>query len=160
MTSQTPHRSSLEEEGRQILEECRVLAAGVEALIGFQLLSLLTPALYERLDASLRALHLSALVLVVVAMFLLLTPSAYHRLAEAGRVTAKFLDAATALVGWGLAALRLGIVLEIFTAARALGVSPGVSAGLAGGLFMLSWTLWSVYPRVAALRLAPHAKTD
>lgn len=160
MTSHAFHRTPLEEEGRQLLEESRVLAAGVEALIGFQLLSLLTPALYDRLDATLRALHLSGTILVVLSLFLLLTPSAYHRLAESGLVTAKFVDAATALIGWAMAFLRLGIVVEVFTAGRALGFSAEASAGLAGVLFMVSWTLWSVYPRVSAMRLAPHAKTD
>lgn len=136
------------------------MAVGVQALFGFQLLSILTPALYDRLDDGLRALHLSGLVLVLISMFLLMTPSAYHRLAEARLVTEEFLDAATALVGWALATLRLGLVVEIYTAARALGVPAAPATALAGVLFLLSWTLWSVYPRVSVMRLAPHAKSD
>lgn len=160
MTGHAMQRSSLEEEGRHILEECRVTGVGVQALLGFQLLSILTPALYERLDQALRLVHLSGIVLVVVAMFLLLAPSAYHRLAESGLVTAEFIDAATSLVGWALAALRLGLVLEIYTAARALGLGHAGGAWLAGGLFLLSWTLWSLWPRVSVMRLAPRPKSD
>lgn len=136
------------------------MAVGVEALIGFQLLSILTPALYDRLDPALRALHLGGTVLVIVSMFLLLTPPAYHRLAESGLVSAEFIDSATALIGWALACLRLGLVVEVYTAARALGFPAGSAAGLAGALFLLSWTLWSVYPRVSVMRLAPHPKSD
>lgn len=136
------------------------MAVGVQALFGFQLLSILTPALYDRLDGGLRALHLGGLVLVLVSMFLLMTPSAYHRLAESRLVTEDFLDAAAGLIGWAMAALRLGLIVEIYTAARALGVPAAEATALAGGLFLLSWTLWSVYPRVSVMRLAPHAKSD
>jgi len=160
MTIHANNRVPPEEEARRLLEECRVMAVGVQALTGFLLLSILTPALYDRLAESLRFLHLSGLVLVVVSMFLLMTPAAVHRLGEPGLATERFLDAAATLIGWALAALRLGIVVEVFTAARALGASSSAATGLAGFLFMLSWTLWSVYPRVSAMRLAPHAKSD
>lgn len=136
------------------------MAVGVEALLGFQLLSILTPALYDRLDPALRMLHLGGMILVIIALFLLLTPAAYHRLAESALVSASFIDSATTLIGWALASLRLGLVAETYTAARALGLPAESSAGLASALFLLSWTLWSVYPRVSVLRLAPHPKSD
>lgn len=160
MTIHSTRRVSPEEDARHILEECRAMAVGVQALTGFLLLSILTPALYDRLGESLRFLHLSGLVLVIVSMFLLLTPAAIHRLGEPGLATERFLDSASQLIGWALAALRLGLVVEVYTAARALGASASAATGLAGFLFMLSWTLWSVYPRVSAMRLAPHAGSD
>lgn len=160
MTGHAIQRSSLEEEGRHILEDCRVTAVGVQALLGFQLLSILTPALYERLDETLRMVHLSGIVLVVVAMFLLLAPSAYHRLAESSLVSVEFLDSAASLMGWAMAALRLGLVLEVYTAARALGLAHAPSAWLGGGLFLASWALWSLWPRISVMRLAPNPKSD
>lgn len=160
MTIQPIRRVALEDEGRHLLEECRASAVGVQALLGFQLLSMLTPDLYDRLGPALRSTHLAGVVLVLIAMFLLMTPSSYHRLAESGLFSAQFIDSTTILMGWGLASLRLGLVVEIYTASRALGVAPAAALGLSGGLFLLSWTLWSVYPRVSVLRLAPHPKSD
>lgn len=136
------------------------MAVGVQALIGFQLLSLLTPALYDRLGPDLRLLHLGGIVLVVIAMFLLLTPSSYHRLAESGVYSERLVDAAALLTGWALAALRLGLTLEIYTAARVLGFASAPALGLSSALFLLSWALWSVYPRVSVMRLAPRPKSD
>lgn len=160
MTGHAIQHSSLEEEGRHILEECRVLAVGVQALLGFQLLSILTPALYERLDQTLRMVHLSGIVLVVVSMFLLLAPAAYHRLAESSLVSAEFIDSAASLLGWAMATLRLGLVLEVYTAARALGLAHAPSAWLGAGLFLASWGLWSLWPRLSVMRLAPNPKSD
>lgn len=160
MTGHAIHRSSLEEEGRHILAECRAAAVGVQALLGFQLLSILTPALYDRFDQTLRLVHLSGIVLVVVAMFLLLAPSAYHRLAESSLVSVEFLDSAATLMGWAVAALRLGLILEVYTAARVLGLAHAPSAWLAGGLFLASWALLSLWPRISVMRLAPNPKSD
>lgn len=160
MTGHAIHRNSLEEEGRHILEECRAMAVGVQALLGFQLLSILTPALYERLDQTLRLVHLCGIVLVVVSMFLLLAPAAYHRLAESSLVSAEFIDSAASLMGWAMAALRLGLVLEVYTAARALGLAHAPSAWIGGGLFLASWGLWSLWPRISVMRLAPNPKSD
>jgi len=160
MTNPTIRHLSLEEEGRYILQECGVMAVGVQALLGFQMLSILTPALYDRLEPALRLLHLGGIVLVIISMFLLLTPACYHRLAESDHFSAKFVDAAVILVGWALAFLRLGLVVEIYTATRALGFASASALGLSAGLFLLSWTLWSVYPRVSVMRLAPRTKSD
>ncbi len=41
-----------------------------------------------------------------------------------------------------------------------MGMGPEAATALAGALFLLSWTLWSVYPRVSVMRLAPHPKSD
>jgi len=153
-------RISVEEEGRVILQECRSAAVGVQAILGFQLLSILTPALYDRLGPALRSSHLAGIVLVLISMFLLMTPGSYHRLAESGLFTAQFVESSAILTGWALAFLRLGLVVEIYTAARALGMGPNAAGALAAALFLLSWTLWSVYPRVSVMRLAPHAKSD
>lgn len=160
MMMQPIERISVEDEGRHILAECRVTAVGVQALLGFQLLSILTPALYDRLGPALRYSHLAGIVLVLISMILLMTPGAYHRLAESGLFTAQFVDSSASLTGWALAFLRLGLVVEIYTAARALGMGLNAAGALSAALFLLSWTLWSVYPRVSVMRLAPHPKSD
>lgn len=160
MITQPVGRVSVEDEGRQILAECRATAVGVQALLGFQLLSILTPALYDRLEPALRSSHLAGIVLVLISMFLLMTPGSYHRLAESGLFTAQFVESSSVLTGWALAFLRLGLILEIYTAARAMGMGSEAATALAGALLLLSWTLWSVYPRVSVMRLAPHPKSD
>jgi hypothetical protein len=156
----TVHRNTLEEEARHILEECRVVVPGIQAMIGFQMIAIFNAAFYERLSVSIRFVHLGAMGLVLVAMFLLLTPAAYHRLAEPGVVSNQFVDSSTRLMAWAMAFLRLGLAVELFVVTRALGLEERTGATLAAALFLLSWTLWSVYPRVSVMRLAPHTKSD
>jgi hypothetical protein len=154
------HRNTLEDEARNILEECRVMVPGILALVGFQVIAFFNTGFYDHLDADVRVCHLAATGLMLVSVFLLLTPASYHRLAEPGVVSNRFVESATRLLCWAMAFLRLGLAAESFVVTRSLGVDPASSAGVAAFFFLLSWGLWSVYPRVSVLRLAPNTKSD
>jgi uncharacterized protein DUF6328 len=160
MRTYTVHRNTLEEEAKHILEECRVVVPGIQAMIGFQMIAIFNSTFYERLSQDVRLFHLGAMGLVLIAMFLLLTPAAYHRLAEPGVVSNKFVDSSTRLMSWAMAFLRLGLAADIFVVTRALGIPERSGTGIAAACFLLSWGLWSVYPRVSVMRLAPHTKSD
>jgi hypothetical protein len=160
MGTYTVHRNTLEEEAKHILEECRVVVPGIQAMIGFQMIAIFNAAFYERLSEAVRLVHLGAMGLVLVSMFLLLTPAAYHRLVEPGVVSNRFVDSSTRLMSWAMAFLRLGLAVELFVVTRALGLEERTGAALAAAVFLLSWTLWSVYPRVSVMRLAPRTKSD
>jgi hypothetical protein len=160
MSNYRAHRNTLEEEAKHVLEECRVIVPGIQALIGFQMIAIFNSTFYERLSQEVRFFHLGAMGLVLIAMFLLLTPAAYHRIAEPGVVSNKFVDSSTRLMSWAMAFLRLGLAAEIYVVTRALGIPERAGAGLAAACFLLSWGLWSIYPRVSAMRLAPRTKSD
>ncbi|UPT75177.1 MAG: DUF6328 family protein [Elusimicrobiota bacterium] len=150
--SATVHRNTLEEEARHILEECRVVTPGIQTMIGFQMIVLFNSTFDQKLDADMRLLHLGAMGVVLVAMFLLLTPAAYHRLAEPGEVSRKFVDSASRLLRWAMAFLRLGLAAEMHVVCRALGLPTLQAAAIAAFFFALAYVLWSVYPRVSAMR--------
>ena len=89
-----------------------------------------------------------------------MTPAAYHRLAEPGVVSNKFVDSSSRLMSWAMAFLRLGLAADFYVVTRTLGISERSGAAMAALCFLLSWGLWSLYPRVSALRLAPRTKSD
>jgi hypothetical protein len=72
-----------------MLTEARVILPGAQALLGFQLATVLTEA-FERLDPELRSLHGGALLLVCLSVLLLMAPAAYHRIVYAGEDSAEF----------------------------------------------------------------------
>src|SRR5678816_4135833 len=62
-----------------LLEECRVVLPGIQALFGFQLIAVFNQTFWNRLDLSQQSLHFGAISLVVFAVALVMAPAAYHR---------------------------------------------------------------------------------
>ena len=80
--SSTPLHAKIE----QMLTEARVVLPGAQALFGFQLAIVLTQS-FEQLPSASRIVHAASLLLVAVAVVLLMTPAAYHRIVYAGEDT-------------------------------------------------------------------------
>ena len=74
----TPMTTKIE----QMLTEARVILPGAQALLGFQLTVTLTKA-FGQLPDSLKLFHVASLCCVAVAIILLMTPAALHRIAFA-----------------------------------------------------------------------------
>ena len=62
-----------------LLEECRMVLPGIQALFGFQLIVVFNPVFYERLSLTERDFHLTAIGLIVISIAMVMAPAAYHR---------------------------------------------------------------------------------
>ena len=80
-----------------MLTEARVVLPGAQALFGFQLAIVLTQS-FEQLPSASRIVHAASLLLVALAVVLLMTPAAYHRLVYAGEDTEDMHRVGSALV--------------------------------------------------------------
>lgn len=128
-----------------MLTEARTILPGAQALLGFQLVVVLTKSFAELPDAA-KYLHASALGLVALAVILLMMPAAYHRIVYAGEDSATFLRLGSRLVTAATVPLAFGLAADtIVTIEKMLGSQI---AGLAGGLLVLILLigLWYVYP--------------
>lgn len=141
----------------QMLVEARVVLPGVQALLGFQLSIVLTEA-FGRLPAASKLLHALSLGCVAVAMMLLMTPAAYHRIVYAGEDAPEFLRlggglvlAATVPLALGLAGDTCVVFAKIFDS-----VGIGVTAGLVT-LAVLAGS-WHAFPLAARARRPGQAK--
>jgi hypothetical protein len=67
--------------GREAIEEARMVLPGIQALFGFQLIAVFNER-FKELAEDEQLIHFSATVLVTIAIGLIMTPAAYHRLAE------------------------------------------------------------------------------
>jgi hypothetical protein len=47
-------------------------------------------------------MHLLALILTMIAIALIMTPASYHRIAEKGTVSRRFVEIASRLLAWAM----------------------------------------------------------
>jgi len=134
-----------------LLEECRMVLPGIQALFGFQLIAVFSERFARELSPDEQHLHLLAIGLVAIAIALIMTPAAYHRQSDPQRVTESFVRISTRLLLASLWPLAVAICLEFYLVGRIL-IGTGVMLWLAALLFAWFLLLWFVLPRIARLR--------
>jgi uncharacterized protein YacL len=139
------HPASLEQETRTTIEEARMVLPGIQAVFGFQLIAVFNNG-FNSLKPSERFLHLVALLLVAVAIALIMTPASYHRIAEKGTVSRRFVEIASSLLALAMLPLMLGLTIDLFVVCRLILNNVSVSIGIAIALIFLFFGLWYVFP--------------
>jgi len=149
----TPHRAnssaeredlSLNDAATHVLEECRTVVPGMQALFGFQLIAVFSTAFKEDLSPTERVIHLAALLLVAIAIALVMAPAALHRQSEPMSVSRGFIATSSRLLMASMVPLALGICLDVYLIARViLGSITGaeIVSVLLLGVFLVFWRL-------------------
>jgi hypothetical protein len=135
-----------------LLEECRMVLPGIQALFGFQLVAVFNQAFWERLNGHEQYLHLAAVTLIVIAIALVMTPAAYHRQAEPDRVSRRFVAVCSRLLLWSMVPLLIAICLDFYLVARLIVHNMLLSLGLALLMSVLFIVPWFVLPRFKRLK--------
>src|SRR3954468_20609407 len=138
---------SLDTAASHLIEECRMVIPGIQALFGFQLIAIFNQGFDDKLAEPVQVVHLVALILTALSMALVMTPAAIHRIAEPVSVSERFLWMASNLLLAGMVSLALGVALDVFVVTTAL--SSSRTTGLAAGISALFvfFILWLVVPR-------------
>src|ERR1043166_6364251 len=126
---------SLEKAATHLLEECRMVLPGIQALFGFQFVAVFNSAFGEKLSSGEQRLHLIALLAVAAAAALVLTPAALHRQTQPRSVSQSFLVFSSRLLMWSMAPLAIGTSLDVYLVARV--ISRSVAVALACGIGVL-----------------------
>jgi hypothetical protein len=137
----TPLHAKIE----QLLTEARVILPGAQALLGFQLVVMMTQA-FDRLPPPVQAIHVAALMSLVIAVVLLIAPAALHRLAFHGRDDPKFLQPGSLIITLALLPLAASICCDLGVALYKLTGSdtlPTIGAVVTAVLLL---GLWFVLP--------------
>jgi hypothetical protein len=92
-----PQQEPVSTMASHILEECRMVLPGIQALFGFQLVAVFNTTFWELPTAS-RIIHLFAIGLVAIAVALVMTPAAYHRVALRTAVSKSFVELSSTLL--------------------------------------------------------------
>ena len=138
---------SLDAAAGHLLEECRMVLPGIQALFGFQLIAVFNQGFDERLSEPAQIIHLVAIILTVLSMALVMTPAALHRMAEPKAVTERFLWLASNMVLAGMLPLALAVGLDAYVVARIVTHSNAVAVILGISLLLLFLWLWLLLPR-------------
>jgi hypothetical protein len=124
-----------------VLTEARMVLPGAQALLGFQLSVTLMES-FEDVPRSLQLAHLGGLGFVTLAVVLLMTPAAYHRVVEQGEATERFHRVASRLVLLAMIPLTLGICADLLVVTHRVTGSMTAAAGAAGGAAVFILGLW------------------
>jgi len=151
---------SLNDAASHVLEECRTVVPGMQALFGFQLIAVFSSAFSEQLSSMERMLHLIAIVLVTIAIALVMTPAALHNQTEPLAVSSRFIRISSRLLMASMAPLALGLCLDIYLVARVIVGTRGVAATVAASLLGVFIVLWLVLPRLSRSRSTASAPAN
>ena len=143
-----PQKEPLSEVASHLLEECRMVLPGIQALFGFQLMAVFNAKFWE-ITAFHRIIHLLAIGLVAIAVALVMTPAAYHRLALQNALSQPFIDLSSRLLLCSMFPLLLGICLDFYLIASMILGSEGWGIGFCLTLLCIFLGLWFALPYFA-----------
>ena len=142
-----PLQESLSDVVSHLLEECRMVLPGIQALFGFQLIAVFNQGFWERLEPYEQRLHLFAVVLVAVAVALVMTPAAYHRQLNHQALSQRFVVLSSRFLLWSMFPLMTAICVDWYVIARMVLLSPAISLISTLVLFLAFVIPWFVLPR-------------
>ncbi|MFD0893786.1 hypothetical protein KBB96_10215 [Luteolibacter ambystomatis] len=140
-------RLSLSKAALYLLEECRMVLPGIQALLGFELTVIFNPGFDQKLSPAEQTLHLASIVLLSLAVILIMTPAAYHRQTGPRHVSEHFIRLATRLLLASMVPLSASIAIELYLVGRVIAgtLAGGVIAAVAG---LVAVFLWFILPRL------------
>ena len=154
-SEQQVEQVKLSQAASYLLDECRMVLPGVQAIFGFQLIAVFNNR-FAGLPAFERELYFASLTLVALAAALVMTPAAYHRINGLTHVTRTFLDRSSRFLLASMVSLSLGLALDYYVVGF-LVFETGKVAWAAAALLGVCTTLWFILPIRAKHRGAMDA---
>jgi hypothetical protein len=142
-------KTKLKDKVDHVLTETKVVLPGVQALLGFQFITILMES-FDKLPQSSKVIHIVSLILMAVTMVILMTPAAYHRLVERGENTEHFHAVASILVVTAMIPLPIAIAGDFYVVTQK--VTTSARLAIAGSIaillmFYLWWFAFTAYRR-------------
>jgi hypothetical protein len=122
------------------LNESRILILGAQVLLGFEYQAIFQRG-YDALPRSSQCAILAALAMMLIAVLLLMSPAAYHRIVQNGGVSRDFHRYITAVTTPALLPFAAALGIDFYVVAGKIMSPPaGIAAGcLAAGAALLFW---------------------
>ncbi len=138
----------VEKAGMAAIEEARMVLPGIQALFGFQLIAAFNQRFLD-LSAADQRIHLTGALLVVAAIVIIMTPAAYHRIVERGRMSAFFVKLASILVALAMVPLSVAIAAEVYVVCEMILDERSKSVIISCSAFGLLLAMWFAFPLLA-----------
>jgi hypothetical protein len=130
-----------------LLEECRMVLPGIQALFGFQLIAVFNDGFGEKLTSAQQQLHFAALILVALSAGLVMAPAAVHRQSQQRAVSERFIWLSSWLLLLSMFPLAVGLSLDVYLIGRIVFEAEAASVAFAVVLFVFLMVLWLALPR-------------
>lgn len=127
------------------LDEIRVVLPGTQALLGFQLVAAFSYG-FNTIPLLFKYLHILSLILVSISIVLLITPAAFHRIAEYGHDSHRLHVITTRMIIVSMATLGFGLCVDLFVVASIILQSVIIGAIVSGVMLIFCLTAWYIYP--------------
>jgi len=137
----TPLKTKIE----QLLTEARVIIPGGQALLGFQFIATLTRP-FSQLPGSVQIVHAAGLCAVALAVLVLMTPAAVHRIAFHGEDDEDFFRIGSMLVIAAPLPLAVGIAADVFVVCYTISESMTAAVSAASLALVVLLSFWYGYP--------------
>jgi hypothetical protein len=145
-------KESLSEIVTHLLEECRMVLPGIQALFGFQLVAVFNQVFWDKLFEADRQIHLLAIALMALAVAFVMTPAAYHRQAGHDTISRRFVTISSRFLLWSMFPLMTGICLDFYVIGKLI-LEDSVLSGLLAVVLLSTFVIpWFVLPRVVRLQ--------
>jgi len=130
-----------------LLNECRMVLPGIQALFGFQLIAVFSSNFFQLLLPFEQKLHLFALVLTTISIAFVMTPAAFHRQLGSTRITEEFIRLASRLLLWGMWPLLSALCIDLYLIAQIIfkGAIALMITTIVASLFI---SLWFILPQI------------
>jgi hypothetical protein len=129
-----------------ILEECRMVLPGIQALFGFQLIAVFNSGFTEKLSHFEQELHLISIVLIVVAVILVMAPAAMHRQINPVFVSMRFIQITSRLLLFSMTSLAVGLCLEVYLVSKVILMNTAAAVLVAAITMSIFIGLWVGLP--------------
>ncbi len=143
----TKKESKIQSEDRYkfVLEEARTVLPGLQALFGFQLITVFNPK-FDKMLVLDQQLYWIALLLISVAMCLLMTPAAYDRQTKCHHDPKHFERVATGLITCALFPFMLAMSIDAYIVTREMLHLEWLALATGTILFCIFGVLWYGFP--------------
>jgi hypothetical protein len=149
ISKQESEQLSLAEATTHLLEECRMITPGVQALLGFQFIAVFSNGFTTELSHPEQRAHLAALALIAIATASVMAPAAYHRQTSPRQATERFLFIGGRLLLVAMITLMLGVGIDFYLVAHVILGNTTLSGLVAAAVVLVFVSLCSFSPRVA-----------
>lgn len=136
--------TKLKDKIEQVLTETRMVLPGAQALLGFQLTTMLMQG-FESLPLSSKYIHLASLALMALSVILLMSPAAFHRIVEDGEDTERVHRFTSGMLLASMVTLPLGIAGDFFVVVKKVVNSNSLAGGSSLLLLAVFFSLWFGY---------------
>ncbi len=110
------------------------------------------------LSWELQIVHWIAMLCVALSVLFVLTPAAYHRQAEPGRVSRFLVKLASTFLALSMVPMMFGIVLDVYVISIALTGSVTAAVIASAALLIGFVLLWFIFPQSYRKNYAPVAR--